>query len=182
MDVIVQAQPPAADQEDPSPNRDSRQRSLLSIAAFNGFADIAYILVRAGADRHPRGVDPLLAALNQHNREVLAVLLDGNPDDVRRELEEKTPGIKSEYICHAIAQQSVLLPLIASLRQQRLRELQLPNKPPAGLGAKQKAIFREALQKEDSSMTSEFVSLVVERMKCPWRRQAVRDDELFATI
>jgi hypothetical protein len=58
------------------------------------------------------------------------VLLDGQPDDVMIELEGKTPGIKLEYIRHAIAQQ---LPIIASLRQQRLRDLGQPERPPAGL-------------------------------------------------
>jgi hypothetical protein len=178
---MMPAQPLSADQEDSSPNRDSRERSLLAIAAFNGFADIAHILVRAGANRHPGGIDPLLAALNQNNREVLAVLLEGHPEDVMLELEGKTPGTKLEYIRQAIAHQSVLLPLIASLRQRRLRELGQPDKPPAGLSRKQKGIFKDALKMEDDSMTSEFVRLVVERIKCPWR-QAARDDDLFLTL
>ena len=128
-----------------------RERSLLSIALYNGMADAAKMLLQYNANPHPKGMPPLLAALNNERREILEVLLEDRPGDVLMEIEKKP------FIVHAIECESNLLPVIVTRVQMEIKKLQdkgesnIPPFPPKHLKRKQKKLHNRHLLNHLSS-------------------------------
>ena len=152
-----------------------RERSLLSIAVYNGMADAAKMLLQYNADPHPAGMPPLLAALNNENREILAVLLDDRPADVLKTFDGRP------FIVYAIEQESNLLPIIVSLVQKEIQKAKernaqdVPVFPPKRLKRKQKRALKKALLFRDEIITTEFVDNGVKWIKTPWQRPPDED-------
>lgn len=151
-----------------------RERSLLAIAAWNGFADVAKLLLEFGANTNPRGMPPLIAALNNENREILAVLLEKNPSDVLKRFYDKA------FLYHAIDMESNLLPVVATLVKQEIQKMKdcgaenVPKFPPK-LKGKQRKTLSKALELNDTIITTEFIDNVVKDIKCPWKK--LREDD-----
>ena len=163
------ANPDALVIDDTLPQHNMRKRSLLSIAVYNGSAEAAKMLLDAGANPHPEGMPPLIAALNNETRESLAVLLKGRSRDILSEFENKP------FIVHAIEYKSNLLPIIVSLVKEEIEKMKeageenIPPFPPKGLKSKHKSKLEKADALHDTLITSEFVDNAVKVIKCPWR-------------
>jgi hypothetical protein len=142
-------------------------RSLLTIAVFNGFADIARLLLKEGADPHPAGMPPLLAALNMDYREVLAALLDGRTEDVLLEFDGES------FLVHAIARQSSLLSIIARLVEAetaKAGDAATAPFPPKSLTRRQRKDLKRAMNMHDDVLSVEAVNRAVRGVKRPWKK------------
>lgn len=160
----------------PLENPRLRERSLLAIAAYHGFADVAKLLLQFGANLNPRGMPPLIAALNNENREILAVLLEKNPSDVLKRFYDQ------EFIYHAIEQESNLLPVVVTLVKQEIQKMKdsgaenVPKFPPSKLKRKQKQTLQRAMELNDTIITTEFIDNIVNDIKCPWKKPKEEDE------
>lgn len=147
-----------------------RERSLLSIALYNGMADAAKMLLQYNANPHPKGMPPLLAALNNERREILEVLLEDRPGDVLMEIEKKP------FIVHAIECESNLLPVIVTRVQMEIKKLQdkgesnIPPFPPKHLKRKQKKALKKAIKFNDVIIATGVVENEVNWIMCPWKK------------
>jgi hypothetical protein len=152
---------------DRDPDHPAHDRSLLTIAVFNGFADVARLLLKEGANPHPDGLPPLLAAFNFDYREVLAALLDGRPEDVLQEFDGRP------FLVHAIEHQSSLLAVIARLVEAEVGK-QSPDQavsfPPRSLNRKQKKDLKRAMKLHDDVLSTEAASKAVRAVKRPWKK------------
>ena len=156
-----------------------RTRSLLSIAVFNSFSEAAEMLLSYGANPNPEGLHPLIATLNNENRESLAILLKGRESEILRPLDGKS------FIVHAIEKKSNLLPAIVTIVKEEIRKKQeageknIPKYPPK-LKRKQKKELEKAEELNDTLIRTDFVDQAVKSIKCPWKKPEVPlnfDDE-----
>ena len=158
-----------------------RQRSLLSIAVYNGMADAAKMLLKYNANPHPAtGMEPLLAALNNETRAILEVLLENRPADVLMTFDGKP------FIVYAIELESNLLPVIVTRVQIEIQKMQergakdIPRFPPKHLSRKQKKALKKAIKFNDLIIATGAVENEVNWIKCPWRKTVDEDDDFEA--
>jgi hypothetical protein len=144
-------------------------RSLISTAVFCGYPQVVAMLLAAGADVHPEGLPPLIAALNQPTRDAFALLIEDHIEDIMTPFNDRT------FLMYAIEEESGLLPIIASLTRQYLTSTKRIKEMTHGLKPKQKKELQKALAFEDGGIFTDYVRETAARVVSPW--QPIDDDE-----
>lgn len=150
------------------PNLLIENRSMLSVAAHYGFAEITSLLLDSGALIDNGIMSPLLSVLKSGSRPVFMALVIRDPKILLSVFNGKP------FIYHAIVEKTTLLPIIATLVKTEIEKLEKsgisnrPSFPPEGLTSSQKKRLQSAIERKDSVTTTNMISEKKKALRSLW--------------